>query len=237
MMSTLIINANAANNTLRVNFYVSDSFLSKNGVPTATTTYLNNYFNKVRNAYYGIAGIHLVKETFNYSNTSVISTPADECPYTTGSGYNNLCSCVSTSDCSNNNSNHHTNAVYIKDQYLPSGSLNTHANVLLVSHKICWVKPSGEHGYLVGMAWKNTHRAILRDTIMSDSDGDYSLFREVMAHELGHLYTVTDHYGDNDPHPNCIWGNNRHQRVIATRMTMCSTCRETLISNKSKYNQ
>ncbi len=61
---------------------------------------------------------------------------------------------------------------------------------------------------------------------------------KTVAHEIGHLYGVEDHYNtlygtDKD---NCIWGYNKDVWNVANELEMCSDCYEIIRENRNKFS-
>ncbi len=61
---------------------------------------------------------------------------------------------------------------------------------------------------------------------------------KTVAHEIGHLYGVEDHYGVvyGDDRDNCIWGKNKEDESVCESFSMCETCYNTIKNNNGLFN-
>ncbi len=237
-MSAFYINASAEARTMHINFIVDDTYLYKNGLSNGTGGYLTYHFYIVSSVYRYAAGIYLVKEPFVYSGDTIISTHITDCPNIGGSGnYANRCWCTTDNGCSNTSGYHHTNAQYFIDHSMEISCINIKMNVHLVGSRLC-IKDSGQHKNIYGLNEPNYKSALVQDAEITNGDGEtYSIFDEVLVHEIGHFYNVEDHYNQINNHPNCVWGRYCQMEYVATHLPICSNCQKTLKDNRYLYNQ
>lgn len=232
--------ASAKDQTMDVSVYMSNSFLTKNGVPDAFTSYLSNAFKKPKFVFDAIADINLLYN-FTANSSRIISINPDNCNYTKGSNYLSNCKCVTNSGCRNNTTLHHTNFTYIHSNSIPSGSTTTTVPMLLTANKLCKVNSDSTHGYIYGVAYTGSHNIMITDTDVTDivngNEIEYSLLSMDIVHEIGHLYEVNHHYTDATADQNCIWGTNRHSYNVVNNLKICSRCLQIIRQHSSKYSQ
>lgn len=220
--------ASADSCTMRIRVYVSDSFIYKNTVSSFEKE-ISDAFRKASGVFDAAADISL-RYSFTKNNTYIIPTYAAKCSNLSGSNYFNFCN---HTGCNNNGPYHHTNYWLISND-LPNSDTTKNFNMLLTASHLCRVNNSGIHGYVNGVQFSSSKRTIISH--VENSNGISMLTMDII-HELGHNYSVLDHYGSNSSgDPNCIWGNNRHLDYILKNNKICSTCLSTLRKNNIMYS-
>lgn len=242
-LSSLTVSADA--NTLNIQVHMAQNQFTVYGLPGSFDR-LTNTTAKVRQFYLSTTGIKLNFD-FYTNNNYIHETLLETC-----SGRSILdmldmflgCRHWENTECTNGTISmpsiiHHTNAQNVMNQ-LPNATTN-YAVMLLSPNSYC-MNFDTRHSKIYGKTWPS-----LKELTVSDLDyvydeeyssktklGSYDFAACVMAHEIGHLYGITDHYYDENV--NCIWGKNREEENIYTKMVVCSNCLKTLRENVGKYN-
>lgn len=233
--SLMMTNVSALENHLNIEVYMDKSYVTRNGQPTAWTTKYESLTEAVGYMYNLMAGIDL---DFNFTLDSyhLITSTADSCTNKNDDGTCNHCSYLY---CSNEGPYHHNNGIYLRDSVSTLSSLYT-AVLILTSTPMCSAS-NYSHGTILGVANKGKSRiSVYEHDVKTELAKDFvHSTRATIAHEIGHLYGVADHYNIEygDERDNCIYGANKNEKSIRNGMKMCSTCQETIKANKSLYNQ
>lgn len=215
------------------------------GVPSSFTTRLTSITGYVT-GFYGYHGA-----TLNFSNfapaSDLIETYAFECVSNSDDWADimiNGCRCYGETYLSAHvacakGTYQHSNYLYFADS-LPSFDSNNECALLLTTSNLCYVK-DGEHGFAYGLATPSEMNIISRDSDYCrdhDDDSPYAYARSTLAHEIGHLYGVQDHYELTSPtvyNPNCIWGANMESYDVLKNCTICSVCANIIKNNCDMY--
>jgi len=243
------IDADAAAKTLNIVVNFGTSETSQYGVPNEFLGRYNAITNRVSYLYsdkFSIK-INFSKPTTNF----VVTSPADTCKANTAT-YDAPCYHASYSQCSNNGPLHHTNSRYIKNTLFPAVDPNVYGMQMhITAVEMCYVDNEGQsderHLEAYGMAFRNGGFIVMRDydyTMINGNinwQGDTSKIYytvSVMAHEIGHLYLVDDHYDEpyGDARDYCIWGYYKDVENVANNSIMCSDCRAVIQANSNRFN-
>lgn len=232
--------ADATSRTMNLKVYFDITTTTQYGVPGAFYTRFPRIASKVQGFYFGAFSINL--NFTNLKQADVISTEMSECLteyYNTN--FNRYCGIVDAL-CS---SSHHTNEFKVRDDFFSKTGFNT-SNCVAV-YLSCGIFCHGNnsaHHTANGSTFTAYDFLEVRDSDYvryntSLADTKYINYTsEVLAHEIGHLYGVLDHYNTEygDSRDNCIWGKNMYNESVAQNLSICSTCRETIMANADNYN-
>ncbi len=238
LASSFVLPVYASAASLKVDVYMDQSFIVKNGGPPHPwQTRLGEITTNIYGFYKGAFDIEV---TFNFSptNTRIVTSPADTCVGTNYPDCEDICPCYNDTQCASSSTYHHTNYYRISSSCLGSKS-TTSAEMLLTGHLHCRVK-NGSHGTVRGVCFTANDQLICMDYCKKIINNiDYYYTRKTIIHELGHLYGVADHYGNGTPageNDNCIWGDNRENDNVLKNMSICTTCYNTIRANRDRYN-
>ncbi len=187
--------------------------------------------------------IQMYKERFEIQleiiTVQKVTTSIDQCPQ--ASDLDSVCQCEYDPPYLY----HHTNQMNILYS-LPSGDADNYCNLFFTGHKTC-----SHPGTLCtdatgsGITLAPNHKTAIFSCATNSTINDTHISLTI-AHEIGHLFYVEDHYnqtGTNDdailkPGQNhtCVWGDQRHYDNIASNFTMCKYCKNVLYTNKYLYN-
>lgn len=241
----------AASNQLNLKIYMCDimcyQFHGNDGHITAGTYGVPASFNKrlpaIMNYVYGYYRNCGIVMNYEFTTANIRRTPAGNCAFSSnspGTVLANGCSCVTNSQCLNGNRHH--NSCYIFKNDIPSFNKNNEGAVYLAATNFC-LENGNSHGYANGVTWANDMKIVSGDLDHCKSHGSdtsesyaYAYSRKTLIHEIGHLYSVADHYAVlPDQHPNCIWGKNRNNYYYTRNCVTCEVCHATIIANKTRY--
>lgn len=239
---SFVLPVSASARTLKVDVYMDQSFIVKNGGPPHPwQTRLGEITTNIYGFYKGAFDIEV---TFNFSptNTRIVTSPADDCIGTSFPNSAGECSCHNKDDtlCLNSSTYPCTNFFLNRSTCLGSKS-TTSAELLLTAHYLCGYS-DGSHTKVRGVTFPTLNQIISMDYDIADGQNDnidYYYARATLVHELGHLYGVADHYDNGTPageNDNCIWGDNRRTHGVASNIRICTTCYNTIRANRDKYN-
>ncbi len=240
-----IMRADAAEKTLNIVTTFGTSEVGQYGVPNAFIGRYDAITAKVADIYADRFGI-----TINFTQPAayqVVSSPADQCK-TGASTFDAPCYHASYSVCSDSGPYHHTNASYIKSVLFPTPNTEVYGlEMYITAVELCGVD-DGSHHEVYGVAFRNGGQTIIRDYDYTYSDynvtnwlGDnahIAYVAKTMAHEIGHLYYVEDHYDETygNSKDYCIWGSKKNLFNIANQLYMCDDCKATIQANSRRYN-
>lgn len=257
-LSVFPMNTSAVNNQLNIKIYMDQSMCTQfnteygnnhitrgtYGVPTSFTTRFQ-YVTSYVYSFYMYHGAQINFYSFNPA-TDLLQSPAYDCANNSSSYLNTLkngCSCYSEEQC-DDGTLHHNNCTTFKDD-LPYFDPDNGASLYLTASAICY-NPEGGHSQAHGITWSSLMTIIVNDsdykrTHPETGGSPYTYTRSTMAHEIGHLYNVRDHYNINEDvlptyDPNCIWGNNHNEYSIKNACRICSICASTIRNNANIYH-
>ncbi len=240
------IDADAANRQLNLIITYGTSMTMQYGVPNAFYARYESVTAKVRNKYMYNFGISLnfTQPVQNF----VVEGPGDSCRRGTNN-FDALCQHASNYACSNDGPYHHTNCYYIRNVVFPRPRPYVNGvEVYMVSHRICNVADDGTHqGNILAMTYPGIMTMVVRDYDYVEVDnvtnwqGDTTNINYVsktLAHEIGHLYNVDDHYDTQfgTVKDDCIWGYNKGDDIVVKGLLMCSDCKNVIMNNRDWYN-
>lgn len=228
-------NVSALENHLNIEVYMDKSYVTKNGQPTAWTTKYESLTETVGYMYNLLAGIEL---DFNFTLDSyhMITSTADSCINKNDDGTCNHCSYLY---CSNDGPYHHNNIIYLMNSVSTYSNLVT-ASLILTASPLCAVD-NNFHFYVNGVSSYLTKRITVMEHDVEPEEGERFVHntRATIAHEIGHLFGVVDHYNIEygDERDECIYGAKKEDKDVTNGMKICENCRATIKANKSLYNQ
>lgn len=213
------------------------------GVPNAFNERFERIAAKVSGYYNAAFSINLKfsKPTTNF----IVYSPADTCRGNNSTNIIQLCTHTTDANCNNNGPYHCSNCKVIKNSIFPLPRPNLNGvEMYITATKLCSKDGTTHHGNIMGMHYSSNHTMIVRDTDYTYQSVislyDYYIKRvcKTVAHEIGHAYGVADHYNTvyGDDRDNCIWGSNKDDKDICENLTICSTCRQTILDNGNKFN-
>ncbi len=218
------------------------------GVPSSFTTRMNNIEAYVH-SYYRSQDIYIniITEDITPPRRSAATICVENC-YTNGiDSYGNLiangCPCrgdgiTGFMNCTQGEY-HHTHVDYFFNT-LPYHDPSSECALLLTSSPLCYTIDNETHMILDGICRKYNMEIISRDYDFLYDHGSYSPYsyaRFTFVHEVGHLFDVADHYDTklNSTADRCVWGYYGQNIDVASSCYTCSTCHNTLIQNKDRY--
>lgn len=213
------------------------------GLPTSFTTRLG-YITGFSRGYYGYRGINIVFSEFSPSY-HLLETSATQCVDASAdwtSTMMNGCSCISSESLCEGGT-YHCNNLERFVEAIPSYNDDETAVLLLTTSSVC-SNGGGEHHYVNGSTNKLNMWIVSRDIDYTKSHGSeetnpYTYARMILAHEIGHLFNVLDHYTVTvlpAKDPDCIWGVNMYDYRIANGGYTCNVCDGTMRDNVNLYN-
>ncbi|MBQ7013729.1 MAG: hypothetical protein IJN11_07440 [Oscillospiraceae bacterium] len=244
--------AEAAARTVKIWVTHGTTSTAKYGVPTAFIARYNRVTTKVKSYYSARFGINInfVKPTTNY----VRNGPADTCRFNSVN-FNTLCTCRDKATCITTTP-HCTNAQHNLDELFSnipnSGGYFLH----ITAARLClaYTNPatnvtSHEEVYGLRGGWAGYDHMIVQDYDYTKTDEytvtnwlgnstEITYVAKTIAHEIGHLYGVEDHYNttygtDKD---SCIWGKYKDVYTVADTLRICSDCSATIYQNRDRFN-
>lgn len=140
---------------------------------------------------------------------------------------------------------HHKNAYNIFYR-IPAPNTSQHLTLLLSGHNACQEGTGSAHSNApLGIAWLLSRgSAVVFVNAYNGNGYNSGLIQKTMAHEIGHWFGVTDHYGGDAPSTNeelgqseyCIWGERRNDLTVYEALKMCSYCESIVKQNANYYN-
>lgn len=134
----------------------------------------------------------------------------------------------------------HNNLNYFVND-TPAYNASNECAVYLTASSIC-LNSAEEHKFAFGVANPSTMFIVSQDSDYfqyHDDDSPYAYAISTLAHEIGHLYGVKDHYNLDTitvNNPNCIWGDNRESYEILKSCTICTVCKNIIKNNSEKFH-
>ncbi|MGN0621977.1 MAG: hypothetical protein ACI4I9_08920 [Porcipelethomonas sp.] len=239
--------ASAYSNYLNIKVFLASNEFTVYDLPYAYNTRFQMIDSTVNSFFYVVAGINVDLHS-GLSNEYIKTTILEDCSNYNVNRMNLICDHWSNSECNNSSPSmpsikHHTNVYNVMNQ-IPNATSN-YAVMLLTPNRLCSRK-STTHKNIIGATWSASNRLIVSDMdyvhfkdyaeTFSKSRTEYGRYN--MVHEIGHLFGVGDHYDRSygEDKDNCIWGINRFDYEIYSKLKICSDCQQTLNANKYKYN-
>ncbi|MBE6856780.1 MAG: hypothetical protein E7500_05050 [Ruminococcus sp.] len=235
----------AASKQLNINTSFGVSETSVYGVPNGFTGRFSRIKGNVIGLYREAFGITL---NFIVPNSGfVIESVADMCKSDSINGFDSLCDHCSASLCSNEGPFHCTNATVVKeDIFLSANNVRNAVQLHITATSLC-AENNISHFGINGVCYplstdqclivRDYDYTLVDEPLINLTQYEVTMAQKTLAHEIGHLYGVEDHYSSiYDGDPNCIWGFNKDNENVASRLMVCSACRETINANANRYN-
>lgn len=234
------IQVDAASRTMNLKVYFDITTTAQYGVPNEFLERFPRIASKVQGFYFGAFSINL--KFTNLKKADVLNTAMYRCLAENDNDDYNRCCNLSYLLC---NSKHHTNVYNVRNDFFNITNFDT-SNCIAVyvsCGKFCEENLPG-HNLYDGCTFPY-------DNLIEFRDNDYvytgtglgdikniNYASEVLAHEIGHLYGLRDHYNTmyGDERDNCIWGYNNDEKKVRENLLVCSSCRTTIMSNANNYN-
>jgi hypothetical protein len=192
----------------------------------------------------------------NYNTpTQIISLPEKEdengnriC----SANYREACDCVNEdgypctdSDAGSVFEYHHTNMLNIFFNYVVdyNDTIINHFVIVYTGYDVCM---QDNHDSLYGLAYPSCGLMGISNSLGNTQE------TKTLVHEVGHMYSVIDHYDDEEDDDNvkttnylnltvgpwydddCIYGRNK--ATVASSLTICEGCRRTIEANAADFN-
>lgn len=231
---------NATAKTMNINVYMA----TNQTVPYGNTAQIIERWrlcaSRVMVKYQGVASINLNFTLKAFQNNALTNCPSSDNLVLLKA----VCQHCYANECKNYSTLHHSNWVNVLSTY-PNATSNS-ISMFLTPHMLCFASDSS-HSLCRGGSDRSTNKIVVRDDDYDSIESNYNpdthtaltyMVCSTIAHEIGHLYNVTDHYNTyyGDDRDNCIWGYNNYNIDINRQMKMCDNCKETLKNNSSKFN-
>ncbi len=227
--------------TMNINVYMA----TNQTVPYGSTAQIIQRWrlcaSRVMVKYRGVASINLNFNLKSFQTNALTTCPSSDNLILLKA----LCLHCGASECKNYSTLHHSNICNIFSSFPDATSNST--SLFLTPANLCMVNSNGQHGIYYGATNVTNNKIVVRDYDYDTSESSYNpdthnaltyMVCSTIAHEIGHLYNVADHYNihyGND-RDNCIWGYNYDNIDVSRQMKICDNCKNTLKSNSSKYN-
>ncbi|MEE0186710.1 MAG: hypothetical protein U0I40_09760 [Oscillospiraceae bacterium] len=232
---------NATAKTMNINVYMA----TNQTVPYGNTAQIIERWrlcaSRVMVKYQGVASINLNFTLKAFQNNALTNCPSSDNLVLLKA----LCLHCGANECKNYSTLHHSNICNILNSFPDATSNST--SLFITPANLCMVKSNEQHAIYYGATNVNNNKIIVRDYDYDSSGSSYNpdahtaltyMVCSTIAHEIGHLYNVTDHYNAyyGDERDNCIWGYYHNDYDINRQMKMCDNCKEILKNNSSKFN-
>ncbi len=169
-------------------------------------------------------------------------TPIDSSDCPAKASIFSLCDCYDLcfDYCNDEIIRHHTNQWELMKTF-PESDTNVSFNMFMTGRKTCdhnadgtCKEGSSRWGICIGDNLIGIFCTYQSGTIIDEK------IQEVILHEIGHLYGVPDHYGEDDEilpgmSDSCIYGINKDDSSIINGLKICEYCTHVIDNNVAKY--